>query len=150
LCVSPGNMRWRVDVHDPWSICTVHGQRCATKHAGTCSRVKRVTSVHLYVMNERWLQAAVFRDYGAAADVVSVDNNAALPAIGPTDVVIRVRASAINPVDFKIIKGVMRLISPWVMPHPPRVPGCDCDGFACGVHVHSAALTHEGDGRAQV
>ena len=46
-----------------------------------------------------------------------------LPVLQPTDVLIKVRASAINPVDVKIMQSYFKLASPWIVPSPPFVPG---------------------------
>ena len=47
-----------------------------------------------------------------------------VPTPGGQDVLIKVKSAALNPVDYKIIGGGFKLISPWILGHPPKVPGC--------------------------
>lgn len=61
-------------------------------------------------------------DYGASGDVVTV-REVAVPNVRPTEVLVRVRAAATNPVDYKMIAGAFAFASPWLIPSPPRVPG---------------------------
>lgn len=61
-----------------------------------------------------------------------------LPAIGPDDVRIRVKASALNHMDLWVTRGMPK-------PHLPHVPGCDVAGVvdAIGDGVQSIAVGDE-------
>ncbi|MFD9728896.1 NADP-dependent oxidoreductase [Streptomyces sp. NPDC059072] len=52
------------------------------------------------------MKAAVISQYGQVRDVVRV-TEAPVPAVGPRDVLIEVRAAGVNPVDHLIVKGFM-------------------------------------------
>ncbi|MFE5495386.1 NADP-dependent oxidoreductase [Streptomyces virginiae] len=52
------------------------------------------------------MKAAVITQYGQVRDVVRVAD-APVPAVGPQDVLIEVRAAGVNPVDHLIVKGFM-------------------------------------------
>ncbi|MEU3902434.1 NADP-dependent oxidoreductase [Streptomyces goshikiensis] len=52
------------------------------------------------------MKAAVINQYGQVRDVVRV-TDVPLPAVGPRDVLIEVRAAGVNPVDHLIVKGFL-------------------------------------------
>lgn len=63
------------------------------------------------------MKAAVYRDSGAAADVLAVED-IERPAPGPGEVLVRVHASGINPTDFKTRGGMTaRPIDGFQVPH---------------------------------
>src|SRR6185503_18530275 len=52
------------------------------------------------------------------------------PDVGPTDVLIAVRAASLNPLDYKIRNGDVKLVLPL---RPPIGLGCDVAGVVAGV-----------------
>lgn len=71
------------------------------------------------IMTKAW----AVRDYGTAEDLALIDYPLADPGAG--EVLIEVEAMALNPLDLKIISGMMRDMMPTVMPF---VPGSDVVG----------------------
>jgi NADPH:quinone reductase-like Zn-dependent oxidoreductase len=69
------------------------------------------------------MRAAVYDEYGEA-DVLSVREHDD-PPVGPDTVLVRARATSVNPVDWKIRKGYLRGAYPH---HPPIIPGWDVAG----------------------
>lgn len=61
------------------------------------------------------MRAARIHAYGEPEElrVEEVDE----PVVGPTDVLIAVRAAAVNPIDFKIRSGMQRAVVRWKLPH---------------------------------
>jgi NADPH:quinone reductase-like Zn-dependent oxidoreductase len=51
------------------------------------------------------------------------------PVVGPTDVLIAVRAASLNPIDYKIRNGSAKLVLPL---RPPIALGCDVEGVVAG------------------
>jgi NADPH:quinone reductase-like Zn-dependent oxidoreductase len=89
------------------------------------------------------MRAVTYRAYGGPEKLQLVD--LPKPAPGPGEVLVRVLASSVNPVDWKIASGKFRLIMPAKF---PRVPGFDLAGevvevgpgvsdFAPGARVHA-------------
>ncbi len=66
------------------------------------------------------MKALVIHRYGGP-DVMKVEDRPA-PAVGDRDVLIDVRAASLNPVDFKLREGKVKLIT-----DPPRPIGLGCD-----------------------
>src|SRR5512137_1183203 len=69
------------------------------------------------------MQAAVFNRYGGN-DVVEV-KDIPVPVPGPGEVVIKVRAASVNPVDWKVREGHARIFTGSKF---PKVLGCECAG----------------------
>jgi NADPH:quinone reductase-like Zn-dependent oxidoreductase len=69
------------------------------------------------------LRAAVYREYGEA-DVLQVTEHDD-PPVGPDTVLVRTRATSVNPVDWKIRKGFLQGAYPH---HLPIIPGWDVAG----------------------
>src|SRR5580704_19466741 len=69
------------------------------------------------------MKAIRIHEYGGP-DVLKYEE-APLPDIGPDGVLIRVRAAGVNPVDWKIRKGLMTAIRPLQF---PAVVGADVSG----------------------
>ncbi len=69
------------------------------------------------------MRAAVYDTYGDA-DVISVREHDE-PPVGPDTVLVRVRATSVNPVDWKIRLGYLQAAYPH---HLPIIPGWDVSG----------------------
>lgn len=69
------------------------------------------------------MQAAVFTRYGGN-EVVEV-TDIPLPVPGPAEVLVRVRAASVNPVDWKVRDGQAKIITGSKF---PKVLGCECAG----------------------
>lgn len=69
------------------------------------------------------MRAAVYEDYGAAAVLHMTDRPR--PQRESGEVLIEVRASSVNPIDYRLRSGEMKLILPGGF---PRVPGYDVAG----------------------
>jgi alcohol dehydrogenase len=80
------------------------------------------------------MRAAFIRHYGSN-DAIEVSDQPT-PVVGARDVLIRVRAASVNPVDYKIRDGQLKTILPLKF---PLVLGCDCSGVVetCGAEVKS-------------
>lgn len=78
------------------------------------------------------MQAAVIRKYGPPS--VFHTENLPEPQPGPHEVKIRINASSVNPVDWKVRSGKLALLAGWKF---PRVLGADFSGeiTACGKDV---------------
>lgn len=76
--------------------------------------------------------AAVYRSHGGP-EVLELDPAWPLPQCGSGDVVIKVHASSVNPVDYKFMGGFLKMVEGFVGLTPP----C-CGGFdVAGVVVHA-------------
>jgi NADPH:quinone reductase-like Zn-dependent oxidoreductase len=69
------------------------------------------------------MKAVVIDRYGGN-EVVAV-RDVPRPKPGPADVLIRVRAASVNPVDWKIRNGMIRVITGWSF---PKILGSECAG----------------------
>lgn len=98
------------------------------------------------------MQAIVYRRYGGpeVLEATVLDQ----PAPGPDELLVKVAASSVNPIDWKLASGKLRLLMSVTM---PNVPGFDVagvvaalgpgvTGFAVGERVH--ARLHPGRGGA--
>src|SRR3954453_9499349 len=74
-------------------------------------------------MKEIPMRAAIYHQFGGAdvLQVREVDD----PPVGPDTVLVRARATSVNPVDYKIREGYLRSAFPH---HPPIIPGWDVAG----------------------
>lgn len=89
------------------------------------------------------MKAILYRRYGGPEVLESAD--IPKPTPGPGQILIKVRAASVNPVDWKIASGKLRFIMPAKL---PQVPGFDVagevvevgsgvSGFAVGARVHA-------------
>jgi len=99
--------------------------------------VSTVDLVRRRISNHR-VKAVIAPRYGAAVEVAEV----AEPVIGPRDVRIAVRAASLNPLDFKIRDGKVKLV---LRLKPPVHLGCDVAGVveAIGAEVTRFAVGDE-------
>ncbi|MGW1763788.1 NADP-dependent oxidoreductase [Streptomyces sp. NPDC002073] len=101
------------------------------------------------------MKAAVIHQYGQVADVVQV-TDIPVPAVGPQDVLIEVRAAGVNPVDHLIVKGFM---AAGELPGPLAIGsevagvvsavGDEVTGFSVGDEVFSRVDPRVGGGFAE-
>jgi NADPH:quinone reductase-like Zn-dependent oxidoreductase len=94
------------------------------------------------------MRAAVYTEAGKPADVLSV-TEVEEPHAGPGRIRIAVRAAGVNPIDWKVVSGMMR------PPSGPTVPGVDAAGLVdevgegvTGVQVGDAVFGHATGGSA--
>jgi NADPH2:quinone reductase len=87
-----------------------------------------VGTSHDRITMKETMRAMVLREFGAP-DVFR-EERIPVPVAGPGEVLVRVRASSVNPVDGKIRSGMLQAIAP----PDPVVLGCDMAGevAACG------------------
>uniref|UniRef100_A0A2P2IQW5 Enoyl reductase (ER) domain-containing protein n=2 Tax=Rhizophora mucronata TaxID=61149 RepID=A0A2P2IQW5_RHIMU len=86
------------------------------------------------------IQGWVYEEYGKPANVLKLDSNVELPPLKEDQVLIKVVAASLNPVDFKRMHGMFKDIdSP-----PPTVPGYDVAGVVVKVGSQVKKLK-EGD-----
>jgi len=72
------------------------------------------------------MKGIVLEGFGAPAEKLKLRNDLPLPQFGSSEVVIRVSAASLNPVDFKIVTGYLSILKPM---HPnPFIPGFDVSG----------------------
>jgi alcohol dehydrogenase len=78
------------------------------------------------------LRAAFIRHYGGN-DAIEISDQP-IPTVGPRDVLIRVRAASVNPVDYKIRDGQLKTMLSLKF---PLILGSDCAGVVekCGAEV---------------
>ena len=98
------------------------------------------------------MRAMIYRAYGGPERLELVD--IPRPSPGPGQVLVRVIASSVNPVDWKLASGRLRLFMPVKL---PLVPGFDVagdiaelgrcvTGYAIGDRVHARIATNGGTG----
>jgi alcohol dehydrogenase len=78
------------------------------------------------------MKAVVAQRYGGPEVLAIVDRDE--PTVGPDDVLIAVRAASLNPIDFKLREGKLKLV---LRLKPPIALGCDAAGVveAVGANV---------------
>lgn len=81
------------------------------------------------------MKAAQQSDYGEARQVLSLRTDVPVPReLSANQILVRVHAASINPIDWKLLNGNLKLFSRYTFPH---TPGCDAAGVV--VDVGSAA-----------
>ncbi len=102
------------------------------------------------------MKAIIYRSYGGPEKLELAERPEPKP--GPGQLLIRVRSSSVNPIDWKRASGLMRLISPVPM---PGTPGYDIAGevaalgegvtsFSVGQRVHARIGEKTGGGYAEL
>ena len=81
------------------------------------------------------MKAVIFEDFGGP-EVLRV-TEADAPEPGPKQVRIRVRAAGVNPIDYKIRRGLMR---PSLPPKLPAIPGSEAAGVVEAVGTEVTAV----------
>jgi len=81
------------------------------------------------------MKAVIFEDFGGP-EVLRV-TEADAPEPGPKQVRIRVRAAGVNPIDYKIRRGLMR---PSLPPKLPAIPGTEAAGVVEAVGTEVTAV----------
>jgi NADPH:quinone reductase-like Zn-dependent oxidoreductase len=89
------------------------------------------------------MRAATYDEYGRPNDVLRIQDDVPVPKFGKKDVLVEVHVAALNPVDFKILKGNFRLIAAFTQKRvgfdfAGRVVavGSKCKRLAVGDMVH--------------
>jgi NADPH:quinone reductase-like Zn-dependent oxidoreductase len=89
------------------------------------------------------MRAATYEDYGRPDDVMQIRDDVPVPKFGQKDVLVEVHVAALNPVDFKILKGNFKLIAAFTQKRvgfdfAGRVVavGSKCKRLAVGDMVH--------------
>jgi NADPH:quinone reductase-like Zn-dependent oxidoreductase len=92
------------------------------------------------------MKAACIERYGKHAPLIIGDRP--VPTCGPRDLLVRVRAASINPIDFKIRNGELRVLFKFRM---PLILGSDLAGevIQVGSEVQGSAVGDEIMARAQ-
>lgn len=81
------------------------------------------------------MQAAMIRQFGASA--VTELHHATLPPHAADEVVVRIEAAGVNPLDVKMIAGYMQQVFPAALPY---IPGTDFSGVVTAVGTQAAGL----------
>jgi NADPH:quinone reductase-like Zn-dependent oxidoreductase len=98
------------------------------------------------------MRAMIYRAYGGLERLEITD--IPRPSPGPEQVLVRVIAASVNPVDWKIASGKLRLLMPMKLPAIPGFDvagdiaelGPDVTGFAIGDRVHARIERNRGTG----
>lgn len=102
------------------------------------------------------MHSIIYRSYGGPEKLELADLPDPQP--GPGQLLIRVKCSSVNPIDWKRASGMMRLISPIAMPGTPGYDiagevvalGAGVTGFAVGTRVHARIGEKTGGGYAEL
>jgi NADPH:quinone reductase-like Zn-dependent oxidoreductase len=86
------------------------------------------------------MRAVVCEQYGGA-EVLEIADDLPMPRVGPNGVLVQVRASSVNPVDWKLRRGLLDAVRPVVF---PVIWGCDLSGVVTEVGP-SVTLFKPGD-----
>lgn len=78
------------------------------------------------------MKAAVYYKHGKP-DVLEVSDKVPVPMVGTNDILIRVHAASLNPVDWKFIDGMFSILEPILGIKFPQIPGFDVAGEVVGV-----------------
>jgi len=89
------------------------------------------------------MKAISYSQHGPADDVLTMTTDYPKPAPGKNDVLIQIKASSINPVDFKLRRNP---VPDWLIPKP-KIPGEDVAGIIVelGANVNKKSKFQIGD-----
>jgi len=77
------------------------------------------------------MKAAQQSDYGEARNVLTLRDNIPVPRkLSSTQILVRVNAASINPIDWKLLKGNLSFLSRYTFPH---TPGSDVAGVVVDI-----------------
>src|SRR5947209_16487874 len=77
----------------------------------------------------RTMKAVVCEQYGGP-EVLRIENDLPLPRVGPNGVLVQVHASSVNPIDWKLRRGLLDAVRPVIF---PVIWGCDLSGVVTEV-----------------
>lgn len=86
------------------------------------------------------MKAVIAEKYGGV-EVLEISDDLPLPRVGPNGVLVKVHATSVNPVDWKLRKGLLDAVRPVVF---PVIWGCDLSGVVTEVGS-SVTLFKPGD-----
>lgn len=81
------------------------------------------------------MQATMIHQFGPTAGTAI--RQAALPPHAADEVVVRIEAAGVNPLDVKMVAGAMQQVFPAALPY---IPGTDFSGVVVAVGAHAAGL----------
>jgi NADPH:quinone reductase-like Zn-dependent oxidoreductase len=85
------------------------------------------------------MRAAIAESYGGP-EVLQLED-VAIPQVGPNGVLLRVKATSVNPIDWRLRQGMLRSVLPVIF---PVIWGADCSGVVEKVGA-AVTLFHPGD-----
>src|ERR1043166_1633287 len=86
------------------------------------------------------MKAVIAEQYGAV-EVLELNDDLPVPRVGPNGVLVKVHATSVNPVDWKLRQGLLQAVMPVVF---PVIWGCDLSGVVTEVGP-SVTLFKPGD-----
>jgi NADPH:quinone reductase-like Zn-dependent oxidoreductase len=86
------------------------------------------------------MKAVIAEQYGGV-EVLEISDDLPVPRVGPNGVLIKVHAASVNPVDWKLRRGLLNAVMPVVF---PVIWGCDFSGVVTEVGA-SVTLFKPGD-----
>ncbi|PON56176.1 Alcohol dehydrogenase superfamily, zinc-type [Trema orientale] len=108
-----------------WSSI-ISGYILCTAKALVCGKIMAAASFDsIPSVQKAW----TYSEFGKTADVLKFDDNVPIPEVKEDQVLIKVVAAALNPIDYKRIHGLIKAIDA----PPPNVPGYDVAGVVVKV-----------------
>ncbi|HEU4417152.1 MAG TPA: alcohol dehydrogenase catalytic domain-containing protein, partial [Candidatus Angelobacter sp.] len=75
------------------------------------------------------MKAVIAEQYGGP-EVLEIARDVPVPRVGPNGVLVQVRASSVNPLDWKLRQGLLQPVRPVIF---PVIWGCDLSGVVTEV-----------------
>ncbi|HEY2499442.1 MAG TPA: NADP-dependent oxidoreductase [Candidatus Angelobacter sp.] len=75
------------------------------------------------------MKAIIAEQYGGP-EILTLDNDVPVPRVGPNGVLVQVHASSVNPIDWKLRRGLLDAVRPVIF---PVIWGCDLSGVVTEV-----------------